>query len=187
MEFLTDLKTLLGIPSFLGGLYGFYLWLSSVVFRPKLMIEAPPESTVSDRRDPKTGSDAWWIHLVVSNSSRAGVKNCRAHLQQVRNLDSKLKTEPYLQSPIPLAWENFDRGDALSIGRNESARIDIGHVNATAIVLLHDNDRRPIKMLQGPGTYLLEVKVLAENAESRTVKAMLEFTPFRRPKITITE
>lgn len=173
---------LVGLMTIIGGGYGFYLWLSKVVFKPRLRLRLPSEYTIS-RPDTKTRYDHRWGHVEVFNKSSALVKSCQAWISTIEFYEEKDVSSAKLLFPskIPLIWTGTEDRYMIEISAKRGALLDLFKFRGDGMVLSHDNEGHIKEVVHGKGIYIINIECIAENAKSDKIRLKMTFVKDNQP------
>jgi len=169
------LATAVMLITIIGGGYGFYLWLTIVVLKPKLKLRLPSNYIIS-RPDTKTRNDHRWGHVEVINESSRWIKSCQAWISSVTFSASNdgSKAKPLFTSKIALIWTGSENRELTEISPKKGAMLDVFKFRGNGMVFSHDSEGRIRDAAYDKGKYIIDIECIAENAKPD--KICLEMT-----------
>ena len=155
--------------------YGFYLWLSKVIFKPRLKLRLPSEYIIS-RPDTKTRYDHRWGHIEVYNKSGTLVKYCQAWISTIEFHEAIDDSSAKLLFPskIHLIWTGSENRELTEISPKKGAMLDVFKFRGNGMVFSHDSEGRIRDAAYDKGKYIIDIECIAENAKPD--KICLEMT-----------
>lgn len=173
---------IVALMSFIGIGYGFYLWLSKVIFKPRLKLRLPSEYIIS-RPDTKTRYDHRWGHIEVYNKSSTLVKYCQAWISTIdfHEAIDDLSAKFLFPSKIHLIWTGTENRYLIEISPKQGALLDLFKFRGDGMVLSHDNEGHIKEVVHGKGIYIINIECIAENAKSDKMRLKMTFVKDNQP------